>query len=384
MALSVGVGASTLRDGRSAGAEAARDALARAKARPSLVLVFATVGHDQRALLAGITSITGDAPLVGCSGTGIITQSGSDESAFSVAVMIVASETLSSTPVVARDVSRDVDRAAERLAEAVRATREPRALLLFPDGLKANAAALLASIDARVSIPILGGTAGEVLRFDHTYQYFGGEVLEDAVSAVVLGGDLALDLEVTHGCTLLGLQHEVTDVEGSMVKALDDAPAWTVLREYVTHPEQGLSSSDMPYLCLAQQVEGEHLIRVPLGLEDATGALFFPGGLARGDLVTMARRDAERVAKNAVEAAERLAARHPGARPALVLQFDCAGRGASLFGQHVTTQLVEPIQRVLGKDLPWIGFHSYGELAPLRGKNHFHQYTMALCAVYAS
>lgn len=379
------MGASSERASRAAGAEAARIALSRAAAPASLVLVFATVGHDQRALLQGIVELTGDTPLVGCSGTGVITQAGSDESSFSVAVMVIASETLHVRTVLGREVSRGVEPAAEAIACAVRETSDPRLVLMFPDGLKANATALLSAVDARLPsrLPILGGSAGEVLRFDRTYQYFDGEVVEDAVAAVVLGGAFELDLEVTHGCTLLGLVHRVTDAEGGLVRALDDQPAWHVMREYVSDPEQGLSAADQPYLCVAQPIEnGEHLIRVPLGLDDATGALFFPGGLARGDEVTMARRDAERVARNAVEAAERMQARHAGRRPALVLQFDCAGRGSSLFGHGVTTQLIDPVQRVLGKDLQWIGFHSYGELAPVRGKNHFHQYTMALCAVY--
>lgn len=354
---------------------------------PSLVLVFATVGHDQGALLQGIVAETGDVPLVGCSGTGVITQAGSDESAFSVAVMVLVSDDLHVRAVLGRDVSRGVEPVAQAIAEAVRATPSARVVLMFPDGLKANASGLLGAIDALLPtpLPILGGSAGEVLRFDRTYQYFGCDALEDSVSAVVLGGAFELDLEVTHGCTLLGLVHEVTDADGGLVRSLDDRPAWEVMREYITHPEEGLSSVDMPYLCVAKPLEsGEHLIRVPLGLDLGTGALFFPGALARGDEVTMARRDAERVAGNAVEAAERLQARHPGRRPAFVMQFDCAGRGSSLFGHGVTPQLIEPVQRVLGKDVSWIGFHSYGELAPIRGNNHFHQYTMALCAVYAS
>ncbi len=387
MTIQVGVGASSRRVSRAAGAEAARHALGQVEGAPSLVLVFATVGHDQGALLEGIVAETGDAPLVGCSGTGVITQAGSDESAFSVAVMVITSDTLHVRAVLGREVSKGAEPAAQAIADAVRDTPSPRVVLLFPDGLKANASGLLAAIDARLPtpLPILGGSAGEVLRFDRTYQYFGREALEDSVSAVVLGGAFELDLEVTHGCTLLGLVHEVTDAEGGLVRTLDGQPAWHVMREYITHPEQGLSSADMPYLCVAQPLPGgEHLIRVPLGLDLGTGALFFPGALSRGDEVTMARRDAERVAGNAVEAAERLQVRHPGRRPAFVMQFDCAGRGASLFGHGVTPQLIEPVQQVLGKDVRWIGFHSYGELAPVHGKNHFHQYTMALCAVYAT
>ncbi|MBI2394195.1 MAG: FIST C-terminal domain-containing protein [Deltaproteobacteria bacterium] len=390
MGVSVGVGSSTLHASREAGREAARRAVERLSGAPALVLVFATVGFDQRELLRGIVDVTGAAPLAGCSGTGIITHAGSDESAFCVAVMALSSDGVHVRTAVGREVSHDVRGAAEAIAAAVRATPDPRVILLFPDGLKANASALLSAIDARLPapLPILGGSAGEVMRFDRTYQYHDGEVLEDAVVGAVLGGPIDLDLEVTHGCTLLGLVHEVTNADDGLVREIDGRPAWDVMKEYVTDPSKGLSSPDQPYLCMAQPLpgpsggEGEHLIRVPLGLDESTGALFFPGGLARGDELTMARRDAEKIARNATEAAHRLRARHPDRAPALVLQFDCAGRGASLYGPNVTSQLIQPVQQVLGKDVPWIGFHSYGELAPLRGRNHFHQYTMALCALY--
>jgi small ligand-binding sensory domain FIST len=64
------------------------------------------------------------------------------------------------------------------------------------------------------------------------------------------------------------------------------------------------------------------------------------------------------------------------------LQIDCAGRGAQLYGDAVTPRLITPVQREIGEDLPWIGFHSYGEIAPIGGRNLFHQYTMALGAFY--
>ena len=66
-----------------------------------------------------------------------------------------------------------------------------------------------------------------------------------------------------------------------------------------------------------------------------------------------------------------------------MLDLECAGRGALLFGAETTTQLCEPAQRVLGKDVPWIGLHTYGEIGPVGGRPCFHNYTAVLCAFYA-
>jgi small ligand-binding sensory domain FIST len=40
------------------------------------------------------------------------------------------------------------------------------------------------------------------------------------------------------------------------------------------------------------------------------------------------------------------------------------------------------VQESFANDVAWLGFHSYGELAPLGGRVRFHNYTMALCAAY--
>ena len=65
-----------------------------------------------------------------------------------------------------------------------------------------------------------------------------------------------------------------------------------------------------------------------------------------------------------------------------MLHFDCASRGRQLFGSRATESIVTPLQDVFRPDVPWIGFHTYGEIAPLGGRAHFHNFTVALCAIY--
>src|SRR5665647_703317 len=68
-------------------------------------------------------------------------------------------------------------------------------------------------------------------------------------------------------------------------------------------------------------------------------------------------------------------------KPSAVLQFDCAARGKTLFGPEVKEMGIDAIQDVLGKDIPWVGFYTYGELAPIGGKNYAHTATVALCVI---
>ena len=43
---------------------------------------------------------------------------------------------------------------------------------------------------------------------------------------------------------------------------------------------------------------------------------------------------------------------------------------------------IDVIQDVFGKDIPWLGFFCFGEIAPIKGINYFHNQTVALCVIY--
>ena len=120
-----------------------------------------------------------------------------------------------------------------------------------------------------------------------------------------------------------------------------------------------------------------------MSLDPDNGALFFPsGGLTTGQKIRLTRRDPQRIKASARACADRILNSKPGLEPAAVFQFDCAGRGRVLFGSCAAEEIVQPLQEALGKTTPWIGFHTYGEIAPLAGSLHYHNYTVALCALY--
>ncbi len=365
--------------------------------RAGLVLVFATVGYDQRALLQGVKSVTDDAPLSGCSGEGVITAVGSDEGSHSVSVTAIASDEITFQTCRIREVSRDPRAAAARLCEEWRrhssrcSSENARIALLFPDGLTINCTELLEAIQQGLprAATLVGGAAGDALQFQRSYQYHDGEVDSDSLSAVLIGGDVSAETIVSHGSDLFGVEHTVTRAERGRVQEIDGRPAWRALGEYLGDHTGGLNPLDVAYLCVAERLPGEwdpeygeYVVRVPLGLDRKTGTVFFPGGLTTGARFRMARRNQARVQQHALASAQRLLERRPGERPLLALQFDCAGRGRLLFGERASEAMVEPLRRAVGTDVPWAGFHSYGEIGPLLGHTYYHNYTVVLCVLY--
>ena len=396
--LRAGVGKSLLRDSRAAGRQAAELALAGLPQDvPHFCWVFATAVHDHRAMLAGIRDVAAGARVAGCTGEGVIACSDSEEREQAVAVLAIASDTVTCHPFLVSGYGEDSAAAGRRLAEAVTAVdvTQPLGLFVFPDGLLGNCTEFLEALGERLpaAVPVIGGAAGDAMTFERTYQFVDDEVASSAVAAVLLAGDAHLEVAISHGCSPIGRELVITRAEGGWLHEIDGRPAWTVFKDYLDGDPQDLNAEGVIHLSLADRVadgaldeyEDErdpYVIRTPLGLDKATNALFFPGGgLDAGRKVRIARRDPDRIRDSAERCARRILARGRGRVPALVLQFDCAGRGQVLFGGCAADQIVRPLQAVLGASVPWMGFHCYGEIAPVAGKPRYQNYTVVLCAL---
>lgn len=384
----VGVGRSLNHDARTAGREAAQHALAALAGDPELLLVFASAGHEQEAMLAGVREVSGEAPLAGCTGEGVITQAGSNESSHVAAVMAIRSGDLTFRTFSAAGFDDDSAAAGRRLAEAVAAVATSGDLLIvLADGVAGNCRQLLAALEEGLGPErprIVGGTAGDLMTFEKTYQYRDHEVLSGAVVAVLVGGAFEVEIVVSHGCDLVGEPQTITKTDGCFVEEIDGGQrAWDLFKDYLDDDAYGLEAMHVAHLLLAERIEGapdEFTVRVPVRLDEERGALYFAAGLEAGTPVQLALRNADKVCDRAVEAARRIVARR-GA-PALLLQLDCAGRGRLLFDEETTERIIEPIQQVIGKDVPWLGIHTYGEIAPVQSRTMLHNYTGVLCALY--
>ncbi|MBI2393111.1 MAG: FIST C-terminal domain-containing protein [Deltaproteobacteria bacterium] len=392
----IAVGRSGNRRALDAGREAAREAVgAMDGERVRGVVTFATAAHDQRQLLRGIREITGDAPLSGCSTSGILTAQGSDESTHAVAVMTVGAP-LTFEGFLVEGLSRDPRGRGRELAGQVgeHDAGRGRLLLLFPDGLTGNITDLLSGVESGLRRPltVAGGSSGELLKLGRTWQYHDDVATTDAVSAALLGGAFTSEVAVSQGCEPIGLEQTVTRAEDGWVFEIDGRSAWSVYEQYLEVEDTiAVSMREFCYLCIAERLPepdptyGEYIVRCPLQLDRATGAMFFPGNIRTGTKVRLALRSEARTVEKLLESARSIVARRPGLRPELLLHFDCCCRARLLFGGRTNEAAIEPVRAIFGHDVPYMGFSTYGEIAPLRagGPTRFHNYGAVLCALYA-
>lgn len=381
---------SVCHDAYEAGEDAARRACSELAAAPTFCFVFAAAGHDQAAVLAGVRSQVGDAQIAGCSGEGVISRGESVEDDRVVTVLAISSPSLRFEILARDDYGREPETCGRELAAMVRKSSlpDPFAIILLTDGLSGHCTHFLGALerDLPAGIQIVGGTAGDAMSFQRTYQYANQHVLSNGVVAVLIGGAGHARIAVSHGCVPLGLERTVTAADNGWLRAIDDRSAWSVLKEYLDGEPVDLNAEGIVHLCFGESLPPDRrqgydqfIIRTPLKLDRASGALYFPGGgFETGARIRMTRRDADRIRESAEQCAHSLT----GEPPAFVLQFDCAGRGRILFGDHAACEIIEPLQRVIGCSQAWVGVHTYGEIAPVGGRAYYHNYTVALCAIY--
>lgn len=398
MTTSAGCATSTEKDPRKAGVQAASEALEALNGRqPDVLIVFSTAGYDQRDLLSGVRDVAPDVALTGCSGEGVITREGSQEGSHAVAVLALASEDLETTTLGVEGMAENSEKAGRELADQIleQGPADPELIVIFPDGLTVNTTKLFdglkAGFDAQDSPlpPIVGGTAGDLMAVDQTFQYHDDRVLSDGTAALAIGGNVEAEIGVSHGCLPIGLPREVTKAHENWVDEIDGKPAFEVLKEYLDDDPDELRAEDVVHMCFGEPLEGmeedeyeSYIIRTPLGLDPETGSLSFPAELPQGSRIQMTRRDPREISDRAGRLAREVADRQPGRDPLLVLHFDCAGRGRILFGEETNEKAIAPVQAAFSGDIPWMGFHTYGEIAPVGGEPRFHNYTVALAALY--
>jgi len=395
MATKAGVGMSHHRNPQMAGREAVEKALKNGGIdKPDFVLMFATVGYNQQALVKAVREAAGGAPLCGCSGEGVIAENQADESNFSVAVMVISSDELWFRNGLTIGLKQDSTQVGHSIGKAIQPELGPEtlALFVFPDGLAVNFERLVTGLEEQLKLdrllPLLGGTAGENWQMTRTYQYCNDQVVSDGVAWALLSGRAKLAWAVNHGCVSMGIEHKVTRAEGNVIYEIDGKPALEVLKDYLTDEEAADWGRAVVNLSLGFEAPAamdgydQYLIRYMPVKDDAIGSVTIPTDVVEGTSIWMTRRDYEKIVTGVERLANQIKGQLGDSQPKLVFQFDCAGRGRLIFRDQQKLELLKLLRQQIGPEVPWLGFYTYGEIGPVGGSNYFHNYTAVVTAIY--
>jgi hypothetical protein len=368
------VGRSALPDAAVAGREAARAAL-RGHDDAGLLLVFASGGHDLRAVAAEISDVAAGIPIVGCSSAAEIDASG--PASRSVVVLALGGDGLSfSATAVTGAEPRDAGaRAAAAVGDVT--DRAHQVLILLADGAAAGHSDLVrgAYSVAGAGVPIVGGIAGHPTRGEPATLFYGGTVLTDAVIGIAIGSDAPLGVGVRHGWRPVGDPMLVTRAAPGRVIELDGRPAAEVYRERL-----GGDATD------------ERVLAHPLGLQRRSGEAHvrgvrldnaldgsIQGAVPAGALVWLMESDADGVLGAADAACREAIDALEGHSPEALVIFDCAARLKFLGEDGAADEVARDVAH--GDGTTVAGLYTDGEIARIRGVAGYHNQTLVILAI---
>lgn len=375
--ISAGVGFSKNKDPYQAGYEAITLAIEQAGGKPDFLFAFSSVSLDQHEIVRGIQDAGNKTPFIGCSDAGEITNEGPAQNG--VGVMAVRADMIRFTTGIAKDIKSDARAAGRSLAKEIKnQTIEPsRSLVMLPDVLTGNGADIVRGIQDVFgeNFPIVGGAAGDDFLFKQTYQYRDGEVESGAVAGVGLAGAFSMGIGVRHGWVPLGPPMKVTKAQGTRLYELDGKPAIHLYEDYFGVEAEQMKKEPLARIAITYPLGikipdlDEYLIRDPITVNE-DGSITCAAEIPEGSEVRLMIGSKEKAIQAAQDAAHKLMRdfEQQKSAPKFLLIFNCIAR-EKLFGVHAREE-IEAIMGIVGRNVPTLGFYTYGEQAPMGGEIH--------------
>lgn len=194
------------------------------------MVVFATPRYNLTELLAGIRSVTGSAILIGATGAGQIVQGQHLGFGAGVSVLALTAGRYRFGAASVGGIRGNLDQAGQELARKSRdaAGYSPYStVLLLADALAGDLQELVKGI-YRITgprAPLVGGAAGDELKFIRTFVFHGDRVIEGGAVALWVGSKWPLPIVTRHGWSPIGVPLMVTRAEGTEIMELGGRPA---------------------------------------------------------------------------------------------------------------------------------------------------------------
>ncbi len=292
----------------------------------------------------------------------------------SLVLFLLASDVVEFTAAVGRNISRDPMGIAAATARAAKASAgSPAKLCLtIPESLTASGVEILAGLKAGLGldVAIVGGSAGDQWSFRQTYQFFNTEVLSDAVPILLLCGQILFGVGLDSGWTLVGRKGIVTKAVGNKVYTVDDQPIINFYEDYLGTNVGGLTYR----LAVFEPGKESWYMRSSNGIPE-DGAISFFADVPEQAQVQVVQADRNSIVSAARSSICNALANYPARQPEAAVFFSCAGR-RQVLGTRTKVES-EAAQIIFGNGVPFCGFYTYGEIAPLQNGSEaqFHNET---------
>jgi len=240
-----------------------------------------------------------------------------------------------------------------------------RHVLIFSDGLHVHGGDLVRGFKSRLpdGVELTGGMAADGPRFEHTLVCADAPAAEGVLAAVGLyGSRLAVGYGSVGGWDSFGPERLITRSAGNVLFDLDGKPALELYKRYLGEQAAGLPATGLFFPLLLRSENGDGVVRTILGVNEAEQSMTFAGDLPEGRKARLMKANFDRLVDGAIAAAEVSQQGHGAAAVEFALLISCVGRKLVL-KQRVEEEVLG-VRRILGDQVPFAGFYSYGEISP--------------------
>jgi hypothetical protein len=237
----------------------------------------------------------------------------------------------------------------------------PQLCLTIAEGMGYDSNAVVEGLHQALgeTFPIFGGATADQQRFEKSYQFFGREVLTDAVTVFLVYGDVKFSCGVAHGWQPIGKSAQLTQVAPNSVIEIDNKRALDLYDYYL----QGLQPSPEYPLAIFEADSEQFYLRSPIGSDRETGEILFLTNLPVNSKVQVAFASRDDVLTATQESFKTAIDRYPGSEaPEFALVFSCCTR-RQILGTR-TEEECQLINQLAPKNLSFAGFYTYGEIGP--------------------
>jgi hypothetical protein len=306
------------------------------------------------------------AQIVGCSTSGEIYQ----EEVYNQNIICTAVYFESSTIEIAKETVHSMEDSFD-VGQKLAASLDKEGLvhvMILSEGLNINGSELTKGINNQLNnrVSVTGGLAGDQDSFSETVIVHNQKGQKNLVVAIgFYGENLQVGYGSMGGWDSFGVDREVTRSTANILYELDGQPALELYKRYLGAHAANLPASALLFpLNLRLQNSEISLVRTVLSVNEEDGSMVFAGDIPQGEYVRLMKANFDRLIDGANGAAEmsKISLRNSDADLAILIS--CVGRKLVL-KQRVEEEL-ETIREVIGKDVPFTGFYSYGEISPMK------------------
>ena len=338
--------------------------------QPQAGIVFAGVNFDHRLMLDTILDKFPGLNLIGCTTAGEFSSSYgfSDDS---ISLIVFYSDDIEIGIGIGRSLSDNPDASVQSAVDQASHTLSKQAsiCLAFPDGYNKSFDPIMKKLNLALGnhCPVFGGAAG-TLWYEELppLQFFKNEILVDAMPIMIFAGALEYSFSIANSWKPIGKQAKITRAEGRLVERIDDLKAVDFYRYYLGDHSQPAREF---LLTVYDQASERSYLRAPIEY-NSDGSITFSESIPQGASVQLTEAIREIIIEDTKSTSQKMTQQVPELVPAFAMAFSCAFR-KDVLGTRVEQEL-QILSGSLPKQIPIVGFYSFGEIAPLiKGQESF-------------